>query len=266
MLDFLKLLLATLAPGFYKPEATNVSPDRGTQVIIVKDGYKLEALPVGRPIMPRRVHVFEDTASFSGWLLKWASPKKTEILCDLASTSFSALLGQHYEADFVRCPLRKSPAFSVWAAHFDKPLTQDQLFRLISTRRDEVSNALAMLAQVANLDVKFTGESKRTLDPVNGVLKLSVVSQGTEFPVKLPAEIPVTIPVFVEGDKFALVVDLIPEFVVGRPPTFTLKPRDLEQTITAAFEAELTKLREALKEDWLVGRGTIGLDSKPAIG
>jgi len=257
MIEALKFILSLFEKASPELVITPVSPDGGSSVAIVKDGFKLVEVPNGKSAAPTRVHTFLDTASFIAWLNRFTSAPVAEVFADPAQGSFTALCGPLRTSDRVSCKVAIDPTTKPLIAALGKPLTQEALRALLMALRAHLTESNA-IAQVSTFDAKITGTVTSHIDPRTGAKRLKVVSQGTEYNLELPPELHFTLPLYAGGEAVAITLSLCPDVEAGRAPSFTLTWPEQGQTVSDAFYAEVAKVRAGLGEGWLVMLGTPG--------
>ena len=248
MIEIIKMLLAR-----WEKTAEVVGTSSG-DLVAVRDGVRLTAAPMGRPPVPARLHIFQDVPSFAMWLLKYAAPD-TEILADLG-TGFAAYPFNRWGGDLVRCVPQPHPAWLALKGLSGGALRQPAFYQGLLKLRPYLYEAEKVLPAVAGLEVKTTGKIVSNVDSKTGAVKLVSVEKDTSYPVNLPAEIALFLPLHIGGDTVQVRASLLPQVTEGGL-MLTLTIKEEELVLLAAWEQQVAALRKLLPEPWLVGLGKL---------
>jgi len=225
-------------------------PKGRDEILVLREGFKVERLPAGPSARPVRTHTFDDIESFSAFVRRhWPEAEKAEIFIDGDGT-IQATNANVWSFDRVVCKLAPDLAAKSWGALWGVPMEQKIAFREINRRRESVKGSEQLLAGIRMMEIKANGNFSGHLND-RGVYEFVATSNGKEVVSSLPLEIVIEIPIF-RGQTGRYKIEVEVGLNVERndkPPIITLTPRNLAEVTQQAIEERATALVKLLNED-----------------
>lgn len=232
------------------------------------------------PQRGRRLHTFHSVATMAAWLNRHAKVRKAaEILVDV-STIRAGLHPQTPFCDSVVCSLDRHPRALRWVNALNKPLSQQQFYRLIVTADEDLGDATNidgavlgrssefLAAEIAKMRIVRGGEYTAELDE-RGNYKIRGGTDTVDVSGKLPSRLVIRIPWFLDvcGEsgpadepwvlaeyELELFVDIDAE-TEPKNPTFRLTAPGLPMLRHEARRDAAAWLDDLLDDGFLVGLG-----------
>lgn len=172
-------------------------PSGWGSVAVIKEGPDCWGLvKLDGPMRGRRIHTFDDVASFARFLTRHADPAQTEILVDYEEI-VAALDPADPHGDLLKCQLVAHPTYGLWKASASTGnLPQRYMHRLVRGSEAALGPAyellLGKLGHIKTL-IADSGEVELTK---TGLAKLVGGSRRTEGGESFPAEIEIETPIW----------------------------------------------------------------------
>jgi hypothetical protein len=231
------------------------------EIIVVREGYRVETLPKGRPEAPTRLHVFDDIEAFAEFVRRhWPVAEEVEIFL-AGDGRMEATNRAAWGSDRVSCSLAPHLTAKSWSQVWNAQLDQRKAFQALHARRRTMVDGAKVIVGISQLEVKSTGSVIGVLDERGNYL-LKANSGGKETVCTVPSSFTVDTPIFRGQDTaFRIEVDLMID-TEGALPKFAFVPTNLDEVTQLAIEeraAALLRLLNADERAYQVYRGALKL-------
>ena len=238
------------------------SPDGYGHVVAVRNGYTLEQLD-GRD-EGRRVHSFDDIATFAAYLKRHADGEQTEILLSRNIVQ-AAMDPKAVMPETISCDLQGHPTFIAWEKAFEAPLSQRVFHALVRGFRSALEDSEGILKALRILSVGSKGEVKSEIDET-GATRLNVVTNSIEMKAVIPPEFVLTTPLYRgiiddKGEELTYAIEILVSINVEEM-TFMIEAPGLELVRAEARQDVAAMLQRELDKPFLVGLGVLDIVSR----
>lgn len=222
----------------------------GSTYLVVRHGYGVQTL--AGPRAPRRMHVFDDLATFAAWLGRKADGARTELFVG-ADTIDVVLDPGELEHEQPTCLLRLEPEIQAFREAFGKPLSLKAFHDLVRAFRRFITDSEGLLSQLRVVTVRASDELQSEIDET-GAVRLSGMVGRRDVSGRVPPEIIVRTGFYQGLRTEPFGVEILVNVSLD-PLQFVLTCPGWDLVVAAARDRVRAQLAEDLAEEFTVVLG-----------